>query len=301
MFHYSAYNLAIASEIRLPELPVGLAQEGLNIRLAAAKEPIEARPIDWRETPVKEAHFQFGGVAQFLVRDGREVIITPDPGADQSIFRLYVQGMMLASALYQRGYFVLHSSVIDIEGSGVALMGPIGAGKSTFASALHARGHRILADDNAALEMNGAGPRVLPAFPSLKVYPKVAESLGHRRLALTPMHHTQAKHALSVADAFCDVPRPLEAIYVLDREASPEIARLSPIESITELIRHSVPTRWGVKGNPCHLKMCGRLAQQVPMFRIRTFTELSEIASIAERIENHTALRSEPEEAAWTA
>src|SRR5690349_2499907 len=55
MFHYSAYNLAIASEIRLPELPVGLPQEGLNIRLAAAKEPIEARPIDWRETPGDDA------------------------------------------------------------------------------------------------------------------------------------------------------------------------------------------------------------------------------------------------------
>ncbi|HLK51575.1 MAG TPA: hypothetical protein VKT49_25720 [Bryobacteraceae bacterium] len=288
MFHYSAYNLAIASEIRLPELPLGPPGDDLQLRLAAAEGPVEPQPIQWRE-PVGEAFFSFPRVGRFLVRAGREVIITPDPDSDPTLFPLYVQGMMLASALYQRGLFVLHASVIDFDGSAVALMGPIGAGKSTFASAFHARGHRLLADDNAALASDHGVLQVLPAFPSLKVYPEVARSLGHRSLTLKPMHHSQIKQAQSVAHAFSRTPRPLQAIYVLDREAPPAISGLTPIESITELIRHSVPTRWAVKGSPCHLKMCASMAQRIPMFRVRTFQDIAEIGPIAAQIERHLA------------
>jgi hypothetical protein len=288
MFHYAAYKLAIRSAIRLPELPGGPPGRELEIRLEPGGQRIEARSIEWREL-CQRACFHFPGVGRFVVRGGREVIITPDPDADETIFPLYVQGMMLASALSQRGYFVLHASVIDMGGGAIALMGPIGAGKSTLASAFHARGHWILADDNAALDLTSPAPTVLPGFPSLKVYPAVARSLGHSPLALQPMHRSQAKHAQSVADAFSPTALPLDAIYVLDREAEFGISRLSPLESITELIRHSVPTRWGVSGDGRHLKNCAGLAQRVPLFRARTFTGLHEIAGIAEEIERHFA------------
>lgn len=291
MFHYSAYNLAISSDIPLPELPSAPAGNGVAVRLAEAAESVEPRPIDWSESPVHEARFHFSQVARFTVRGGSEVLITPDPRGDASLFRLYVQGMMLASVLYQRGCFVLHASVIEVDGAAIAIMGPIGAGKSTFASAFHARGHRILADDNAALELDGSElPVVRPAFPSLKVYPEVARSLGHDGRFLQPMHSSQIKQALSVADAFSPAPLPLATMYVLDREAPPGVSPVSPIEAITELIRQSVPTRWSVSGTPCHLKMCAALARRVPIFRVRTFTELSEIPIIAEQMERH-ALR----------
>jgi len=221
------------------------------------------------------------------VRAGSEIIITPDPGADHGVFPLYVQGMMLASALYQRDFLVLHASVIDLNGRAIAFMGPVGAGKSTLASTFLARGRGILADDNAALELSGEPFHVLPAFPSLKVYPDVARSLGHSDLVLRPMHSSQAKHAQPVNGAFSVCPLPLKAIYVLDRDAETAVSELSTLESVTELIRHSVPTRWGVSGHARHLTMCASLARSVPIFCIRTFSALSEIAGIAERIERH--------------
>jgi len=294
MFYYSAYNFTITSDIPLPELPCASSGEDLRISLApAAPAPVPPRSIDWHESPAHEAFFYFPRVAQFQIRDGSEIGITPDPNADPSIFHLYIQGMMLASALHQRGYFVLHASVIDVEGPAIAIMGPIGAGKSTFASAFHARGYRILADDNAAIDLEETVPRVLPAFPSLKVYPEVAGSLGHSSLSLRRMHQSQIKQALSVAGAFSTQPLPLAIIYLLDRDAAPGIARVSPIDAITELIRHSVPTRWGVAGNPRHLKMCASLARRVPIFRVRTFTELAEIPAIAAQMERHSS-KTEP-------
>jgi hypothetical protein len=287
VFHYFAYNLSVRSEICLPELPSGLPGHGLEVRLAPVARATEPRTIEWREAPAREARFSFPGVGSFLVRAGSEIIITPDAGADHDIFHLYVEGLMLASALHQRDFLVLHASVIDLNGRAIALMGPIGAGKSTFASTFLARGHRIVADDNAALASGDDTPRVLPAFPSLKVYPDVARSLGHSDLVLRPMHRSQAKHAQPVNGAFSLSPLPLEAIYVLDREADTAVSELSTLDSLTELIRHSVPTRWGVSGNARHLMLCASLVRKVTIFRVRTFSALSEITAIADRIERH--------------
>jgi hypothetical protein len=288
MHYYSAYNLGIQSEVALPELPAAPTGCDVSIRIAEPEGPIETSLIEFRCSSGSEAVFSFPGVARFTIRAGREVTITPDPRADRSIFGLYIQGMMLAAAMYQRGFFVLHASVVSMHGWAVAIMGPTGAGKSTFASALRARGHGILADDNAAIDLAAAPPEVLPAFPNLKIYPEVAASLGYQASALRPMHESQVKRAQPVANSFWPTPLPLLCVYVLDREAVPTVSsRLTPVRTITELIRHSAPTRWGVKGDGRHLQMCAQMARAVPAFEVRTFNKLDEIPAIAKSIEAH--------------
>ena len=297
MHYYFAYNLRIQSEIVLPELPT--APPGADFLITVERQGclIETRSIEFGESEGSVATFSFQGVARFTLRGGRELKITPDPRADESIFSLYVQGMMLATAMQQRGFFVLHASVVRVGGRAIAFMGPVGAGKSTFASALRARGHSILADDNAAIDLAAPAPEVLPAFPNLKIYPKVAESLGYRRLTLRPMHSSQVKEAQNVTSGFCPTPLPLSCVYLLDREADGSISSpLSPVQTIIELVRHSVPTRWAVASNGRHLQMCGQLAKTVPIFPVRTFSSLDEIPRIAETIEEH-ALRLAPDTA----
>ncbi len=63
--------------------------------------------------------------------------------------------------------------------------------------------------------------------------------------------------------------------------------RLSAVETMRELIRHSVPTRWGVEGDGNHLKMCAQLANLVPVYRVRTFHNLREIRGVLDRILKH--------------
>src|SRR3984957_12212415 len=224
MPHYFPYTLRIQSEILFPELPTALPGADFVITVERPGCLIETRSIEFGETEESVATFSFEGVARFTLRGGRELKITPDPRADESIFSLYVQGMMLASAMQQRGFFVLHASVVRVGGRAVAFMGPVGAGKSTFASALRARGHSILADDNAAIDLAGPAPEVLPAFPNLKIYPEVAESLGYRRFTLRTMHTSQAKQAQTVTSDFWPTPLPLGCVYLLDREAAGSIS-----------------------------------------------------------------------------
>jgi hypothetical protein len=296
VYEYGAYNLRIRSHIELPEFPAPRGGEDFEIRLESWPGVPGTRSISWQEEPEFEARFDYPGLARFVVRAGREVIISAAPGGDPEIFRLYVQGMMLAAALYQRGLFVLHSSVVDLGGYAIGFTGVVGAGKSTLATAFRARGYKILADDNAALDVGQAGrsappsaPLVWPAFPSLKVYPAVARSLGVEPSALRPMHVSQVKQAHAVSDAFAPDPLPLRAVYVLDRDFQGPPARIPPVASVKELIRHSVPTRWGVAGNARHLRLCARLAGMAPLFRLGTFQDLAEIPGIASTVERHAA------------
>jgi hypothetical protein len=294
MHYYSAYNLRIQSEIELRELPSAPPGSDLTITVERPQDLNQIRSIEFDDGG-SPAVFSFPGVARFTMCAGRTLTITPDLRADESIFGLYVQGMLLAAALHQRGFFVLHASVVCIAGQAIAFMGPTGAGKSTFASALRSRGHGILADDNAAVDLTALPPGVLPAFPNIKLYPDVAASLGYRLSTLRPMHASQVKQAQTVAGGFWPTPLPLSCIYLLDREAADSIkAPLPPVQTIMELVRHSAPTRWGVPGNGRHLRMCSQLAKTIPIFPVRTFTRLEEIPQIANVIEEH-ALRLSPD------
>jgi len=287
VYYYSAYSLHIGSDIPLLELPSTDRGGDVNVLLRKPR-PLDApQSIRWIDGPQKEARFLYPQTGEFQVRNGCEVIVTPAPGAEADLLRLYVQGMMLAAVLYQRGLFVLHSSIVSREHGAIALVGPVGIGKSTLASGFHARGFSVVADDNAAIDVRTVPLTVQPAFPTLKIYPDVATALGYDAHSLTPMHRSQRKHAQTVRNGFAAQPVRLTAIYVLDREADPNIRSISTVDAVTEIIRHSVPTRWNVAGDAEHLKQCGLLASRIPIFRARSFSNLFDIQRVLDCIQAH--------------
>jgi len=288
MFYCVAYNLAIKSDFPLPELAPATQGGDVIIRLLPEQPAHTARAI-WWEPALRRARFDFPGAGRFVVANGKQIFVMPEPPADLPLLRLYIQGMILAALLDQRGFLVLHASVIQINNRAIAFVGPVGAGKSTVAAALHARGHSVLSDDNAAIDWQSDFPSVMPAFPNLKVYPEIARTLGYDPAGLRVMHESQTKQAQRVETRFAAAPAPLDRIYLLDRQGPSRPARLQPLETVTEMVRHSVPTRWAVTGDAGHLAKCARIASRVPMFRTRTFSRLDEIGELASRIEEHSA------------
>src|SRR5262249_13269634 len=138
----------------------------VNVVVSEAKEqdwisPIRQRESSWH-VDLREARFWFRGVGAFRIREGREIAVYPEPDVDASLLRLYVEGMMMATLLFQRGHLVLHASVALLNTRGVGFMGSVGAGKSSTVAALHARGHAVVSDDNAALDLSGREPMVTP-------------------------------------------------------------------------------------------------------------------------------------------
>ena len=292
MYLHEAYGLSILSEIPLPEfLPRRGGSVTPDVVVAydhAGEWPAsggESRSI-WSLGP-GDARFWFPDVGGFRVKDGREILLSPLPGVEVRFLRLYVEGMMMASLLHQRGYFVLHASVVQIGDHAVAFLGHIGAGKSSTAAALHIRGHAVVTDDNAAIDLSLAHLTVLPAFPTVKVFPKIATSLGYSEDSLEEMHSSQPKKARSVSRSFPRQPVPLKHIYVLTRGASDDFVPLNRADYLIEMIRNSVPTRWGQNGDADHLRQCARMATLIPAYRVRTFDTLEQLPELARRIEEH--------------
>ena len=284
-----AYNLDIWSDIALPEFMDGRGGVDVVVVLEREDAGVECTAAKWNFGA--EVVCQFPKVGQFRVRAGKEIRVTPVPGADTQLIRLYVEGMMMAVLLHQRGFHVLHASVVEIDGRAVAFVGHIGAGKSTMALALQLRGNRLIADDNAAIDEIGSEAAVVPAFPRVKVYPAIAETLGVAEVDLTALHETQVKKTRLVAGQFPKAPVPLDRVYVLSKEGEPGIERLPSTEAFIELVKNSVPTRWGIAGGRDQMANVAALLRTLPVYRVRTFDRLEEIAPLAAQIEAHAMRR----------
>jgi len=80
---------------------------------------------------------------------GAKIVISPEPGIEQRfLLRMYVRSMMMACLLHQRGFYVLHASVVQIADychcfSRTRWRREILHGRR----ALHARGHAVVTDD----------------------------------------------------------------------------------------------------------------------------------------------------------
>ncbi len=290
---YSAYGLNIRSELPLPEFSRLSGRDSTRFDvtisfapLASWIDPVRELNSSWNVNSA-DSRFWFRGVGGFQVLAGSEIRITPEPGIDNRLLRMYVEGMMMATLLFQRGNFVLHASVVSIGGRSAAFLGHVGAGKSSTAAALHARGHAVVTDDNAAIDLSAASPHVTPAFPYVKVFPAIAASLGVSEDSLTLMHSSQPKCVHAVSTDFPDSAVPLDCIYVLSRDAEITPRRLTNPAAVMELIRNSVPTRWKLAGGAAHLRQCAQLAATTPVFLIRTFRALPELPELAQRIETH--------------
>ena len=290
--NYKAYGLKIRSEISLDEfVSCGAGESDAEVSIEFGPDPgwISGVRGDQNRYRIRrdEARFWFKQVGGFVVKDGCRVIVVPEEDCDESGLRLYVEGMMMATILHQRGLSVLHASVVDIHGSAVAFLGSVGAGKSSIAAALYSRGHRVVTDDNAAIQLATGIPMVVPAYPSVKLFPEIASSLGFRNGTLSVLHASLPKMAGMVATGFVQTPLPLRRVYFLGREYQSEVMPMSPLQAALELVRNSVPTRWAHPGDAQQFQQCGNIAAQIPAFALQTFTDLSSLPALAEKVENH--------------
>lgn len=287
---YGAYGLKVRSVIPLTEFsPCNFDDADVVVTYGNGAEatPSTRPTLESIEIDPREAKFCFPDVGRFIVRSGSEIVVFPEAGVAPGLLRLYIQGMMMGMILHQRGLCVLHSSVINYQGSAVALLGHVGAGKSSMAAAMYGRGYRVMADDNAAISFSDGRLSVVPSFPYVKLFPKLAEVLDFEKGELRSLDGSQAKRAGRVAKGFTEQPSPLDRIYVLGREFGPEVARLSKMQATIELIRNSIPTRWGHAGDAAQLQKCALITSHVSVFTLRTFTELAAVKTVADQLERH--------------
>jgi len=296
---YSAFGLAIDSELELADLPAGVAAPDTTVRFGAI--PPRADTVahgDQRRVAVdvNAVTIFWDGFGAVRIAGGAEIVVDRAPGVDDGFYRQIVQNIALGVALHQRGVFTLHGSAIALPAGAVGFVGWKGAGKSTAASALYARGHTLVADDVMAIDTAQSPPRVMPGIPSMKLWPaSVQAALGEDAGALPALFETTEKRIREVSDRFATAPQPLRRIYVLAFGGdAPRIEPLSPREALIELVSQSYALRFiGNRGaDRSHLQHAQRLASQGLVARLTRPRNLASLEHVAETIEDDIAQRS---------
>jgi len=230
---YSLYGLSLRSEIPLafPETRSS-ARPDITFSMKSPRFFSDARSLiatsldeDWWYHHAALADgsvfVRVPGYCEFVVSpDGRTVACGVLEESTAEWFQTYLLGVVLSFALLKQGHEPLHSTVVVVDGKGVALCGNSGWGKSTLAAAFLQAGHTILTDDLLIIrEVDG----VLCGFPGpsrIKLFPHIARRFQPDKIIDEPIDPDSEKLILPLARHEAhDRPVPLHGFFVLDEPA----------------------------------------------------------------------------------
>ena len=330
-----AYGLTIHSDLLLPEL--GAAQQGdgcgveLEVRIGspARKDDLVVEPPHDFCVELETAWLIWPDVGRFELstsrhcREGQatrglvsKILIHPAPDVDDATLRAFLLGPVLAIALYQRGFLVLHASSIafqecDGKWGAVGFLGHSGAGKSTMVAALHARGHRVISDDIIAVPMpakvglNGtssevvgemeAHPAIYPGYPQLRLWPQSLAALGQDAETLPLLYPHEARRVRCVDDNFAAAKLPLRCLYILGKGDGIGTKTLTPREAMPHLLRHSYCSG-AVTGEERAIlhQQCAALARSLPIHQLQRPRDLTYLDDVAAFIESEQGVEAPP-------
>jgi hypothetical protein len=173
--NYRLGPFLLASEIPLPELEplaAGVSADDtsageVSIRLGEVPERIAnivANESRWWASR-QEYLLRVPEVANFLVRNGREVLVQPTPGAQPADIRAYLLSPIFSTLCHQAGMYSLHASAVRAGAGVVAFLGNSGSGKSTLAAGLAQRGYDLVCDDICLLDTRASAAAGAPSIP----------------------------------------------------------------------------------------------------------------------------------------
>ncbi len=294
MYRYRLFDLNIASSVRMPSLPSGGRDADIVVRRDALEAPddVEMRNPPFAWSAGGDVFLYWKDFISVRIRDGREIVVSPAEGVEDSLVVQAIQGAALGIALHQRGLFTLHASAVAVNGGVVAFAAGKGAGKSTIAAALHARGYPIVTDDVLAIEIGEGGLDVLPGVPHLKLYPDSFEaSLRERAEDFPKISALGTKRVRTRTRGHQASALPPRCIYTLgdstSHDPSVSIEPLSQSDACIELVRHSYALRFlheAASGD--HLSQCVDIVRHVPVRRIRRERRLPHLSDLVRIIED---------------
>jgi len=185
VYTYWAYGLKVGSQIPFPEL-FSIEEDGpMDLDIVFGDIPLIEKTdagfhsADYDITP-DAYRITIKDVASYHVSEGKRIIISADPNADQDSIRLFCLSNAFAAALHQRKTIPLHCSAILDKGELVLVFGASGAGKSTTKAALLQKGYRPFSDDVCVPEFHAATNeiRLFSSYPMMKFWKETLEVTG---------------------------------------------------------------------------------------------------------------------------
>jgi hypothetical protein len=300
MYAYQIFDLLVHAELALPELLLATRNTLPDI-LVHVGETISP-PQDqegWHVLSSKKALLHWHKVGTLTITDGTSIVVNPVANVEARLLRNVVITTGMNMILYQRGYFLMHASVVEVAGRAVAFCGASGWGKSTLAAAMGARGHALVADDVLCVDLQNSSLRVLPAFPQLKLYPDSLRAVGASPDPLPRLYDGDDKRLRRVDDNFTSQMLPLACIYMLERGDATAILPVNGQVMFPTLLRHSYVGNFQVahrinllahsNNAQSFMDQAAQLIRSVPIRRLQRSWNLSQIGAVVDLVEQDVA------------
>jgi hypothetical protein len=286
-----AFGLNLAGTLRLEGVVAARAGRRADTWLErTARAAIDRRWRDARPSTLVERRLVDGSVGLSVQRDdtigfrvwaprhgcylvapdGRRVMAAPPSGPAWRWERL-VLAQVLPLAAVLRGMDVLHASAVAIAGRAVAFLGASGAGKTTLAGRIAARGAPLVTDDVLALDLAGAAVRAHHGGAVARIDPRELRTLTPReRETLGPVRaRTEKWH---VAPSLARDRLPLGLTYHLVRATSGEgleIVAVDPYDPALLLGNAFLPYLGDADRLRRQLEVCAAIARDTPLYQVR--------------------------------
>ncbi len=307
LYRYAVYGLVVASEQPFGSLEPACGADDLTITIRFAGPdglaialpggPPETTPDD----PVVQVMLDDGSVylkvedifEVVVSPDGRDVICSASPSVDRRTFEANLMNFVLGTALTLRGEEPLHSTVIDLDGRAIGLLGYSGAGKSTLAALLIKRGADLVTDDMLRVEFSRGAPFAHQGPYRLKLL----DEPGRRFLpdALADGHFNSISGKLMVrpreTGRVRSGPLPLAGLYYIGelpgrpRPVAVSSVRLSGLELAKVILSSSMDDRYTVPNRLARqMAFAAQLSRMLPIYSLRYPRSFDVMDEVAEEI-----------------
>jgi hypothetical protein len=239
-----------------------------------------------------QARINIGETLSMLVSDGRHVLISANKETPPEEIMTFLLGPALGLLCHQRQVLPLHAAAIKIGDKAVVLVGNSGAGKSTTATALVQRGHRLLCDDIAVI--NAQQISVLPSYPAIKLWQEAADALGIKTTTLDRTRSGLNKFHYRAEVDFDDKPTQLSALMILQPRTHithTEIRRLDKLQALIQLRQHIYRRSLAAAQNSeqACFDQLGQIVSKVPVMILTRPDNFLDFAATLDHIEHSAA------------
>lgn len=278
-YAYTLCGWHTRSDIPLTGVPASTCGDGsvdVIIQIAPGYSPIRKDGRRWTfEHSLECSRIGIEDVADFEVRNGREINVWPAPSAAQKDIEIFLFGPVWATLCHQQGLLPLHASAILANGRITAFAGNSGAGKSTISASLGSFGYKLVADDILPISFDQNS--VPGAWPYLRRLKLKADSMN--QLALTSIEsvsETLDKEKYFVRPTYSADDRwsRLDRIYVLENsqtDSAPPIEKITGADAVRSLIDQTYHFNFVLGSGRFndHLVLCAQLASKVAVYTVR--------------------------------
>ena len=236
-----------------------------------------------------EMLLQADGVGAFYVRNGNEVMYTPEESADPEWIQLYLNGQVLVALLHQRKIISFHASSFIHEGRGVMVLGETGAGKSSLTVSFVLKGAGFLTDDISAVIFRDGMPHIRPFYRDIKLRRDTVSQLGVDQEELRDAESGTGKQYLRLTEAGVE-DFPLHVILNIERGdcVVPEFQLLSAADKFS-LLRSEVCSWEILAGMPetetAYLQQLVQIIERIHFVRVVRPHQIA-IAEMHDAVEN---------------